>query len=248
MDFKSASFALTAESEKFCCAEPQMAFMSFYTKHHLKFGKDQADNLQTRCVPSRRRDLISGSLNIRSKGGIFPDGEMTIKMDLIKTGNFISELRKEKGMTQAELGEKLGVTNKTVSRWETGVYMPPADILLSMSELFSVSINEILYGERLNETEFKQAAEENIIEAVEASSFTYKEKMAYYKKKWEKEHIAEAVLSVISFCALYALGLLTEEPLINAAAAGLTVVWTVVFNNRKMGYAEKRTYEKSKKE
>lgn len=79
-------------------------------------------------------------------------------MDLIQTGKFIAELRKEKGLTQEQFGEKIGVTNKTVSRWETGTYLPPADILLTMSELFDVSINELLSGQKLNEDEYKQAA------------------------------------------------------------------------------------------
>ena len=48
-------------------------------------------------------------------------------MDLIKIGNFIAELRKKQKLTQEQLGEKLGVTNKTVSRWETGTYLPPAE-------------------------------------------------------------------------------------------------------------------------
>ena len=47
-------------------------------------------------------------------------------MDMISIGKFIAALRKEKGLTQEQLGEKLGVTNKTVSRWETGTYLPPA--------------------------------------------------------------------------------------------------------------------------
>ena len=51
-------------------------------------------------------------------------------MDLMKTGKFIADLRKEKGLTQEQLGEKIGVTNKTVSRWETGVYLPPVDVML----------------------------------------------------------------------------------------------------------------------
>lgn len=67
-------------------------------------------------------------------------------MDLIKIGNFIAELRKKQKLTQEQLGEKLGVTNKTVSRWETGTYLPPAEALLAMSELFGVSINELLSG------------------------------------------------------------------------------------------------------
>ena len=70
-------------------------------------------------------------------------------MDIIKTGEFIAKLRKDKGLTQEQFGDKMGVTNKTVSRWETGKYLPPADILLLMSELFDVSINELLAGQRL---------------------------------------------------------------------------------------------------
>ena len=83
-------------------------------------------------------------------------------MDLQLIGIFIAELRKEQELTQEQLGEKLGVTNKTVSRWETGAYFPPAEALLAMSDLFSVSINEILSGKRLSEEEYRAAAEENL--------------------------------------------------------------------------------------
>ena len=83
-------------------------------------------------------------------------------MDLQLIGIFIAELRKEQELTQEQLGEKLGVTNKTVSRWETGAYLPPAEALLAMSDLFSVSINEILSGKRLSEEEYRAAAEENL--------------------------------------------------------------------------------------
>ena len=63
-------------------------------------------------------------------------------MDQIKIGKFIAALRKEKGLTQEKLGEKLGVTNKTVSRWENGNYMPDVEMLSLLSEEFGVSINE----------------------------------------------------------------------------------------------------------
>ena len=89
-------------------------------------------------------------------------------MDLVQTGKFIALLRKEHGLTQERLGEILGVTNKTISRWETGTYLPPAEMLLSMSELFGVSINELLSGKRLNHTEYKAAAEENLMKTVRA--------------------------------------------------------------------------------
>lgn len=109
-------------------------------------------------------------------------------MDLIKIGNFIAELRKKQKLTQEQLGEKLGVTNKTVSRWETGTYLPPAEALLAMSELFGVSINELLSGKSLSEAEYRQTAEENLKQTVKTSSFTLKDRIDFYKNKWLKEH------------------------------------------------------------
>ena len=74
-------------------------------------------------------------------------------MDLKKIGLFLSQLRKEHGLTQEDLGSRIGVTNKTVSRWENGNYLPPADMLKALSEIYGLSINEILSGERLDETQ-----------------------------------------------------------------------------------------------
>lgn len=66
-------------------------------------------------------------------------------------GQFLRELRKEKSMTQEELGERVGVTNKTISKWENGNYMPPIDILMLLSDIYGVSINEIIAGKRLED-------------------------------------------------------------------------------------------------
>jgi len=57
-------------------------------------------------------------------------------MDIHKVGQFLATLRKESGLTQDELGQKLGVTNKTISRWETGSYLPPAESLKALSEFY----------------------------------------------------------------------------------------------------------------
>lgn len=70
-------------------------------------------------------------------------------MDQAKIGKFIGELRKEKKLKQAELAEKLGVTSKTVSRWETGKYMPDLSLFTDISQILGVTINELLQGERL---------------------------------------------------------------------------------------------------
>ena len=58
-----------------------------------------------------------------------------------KIGSFLAELRKEKNLTQDELGEQIGVTNKTISRWENGNYLPPVEMLLILSKLYDVGIN-----------------------------------------------------------------------------------------------------------
>lgn len=83
-------------------------------------------------------------------------------MDMQKIGAFLSELRKEKNLTQNELGEQIGVTNKTISRWENGNYLPPVEILQILSKLYDVSINEILNGERINDSDYKNVSEENV--------------------------------------------------------------------------------------
>jgi transcriptional regulator with XRE-family HTH domain len=69
-------------------------------------------------------------------------------MDLIKCGAFLKALRNEKGLTQAQLAEQMNVSNRTVSRWETGVNMPDVEVIIALSKLYSVDIKEILEGER----------------------------------------------------------------------------------------------------
>ena len=71
-------------------------------------------------------------------------------MDQVIIGKFISERRKEKGITQTMLGEKLGVTQKSVSRWETGKNMPDLSLLQSLSAELDVSVSELLKGERIS--------------------------------------------------------------------------------------------------
>lgn len=69
-------------------------------------------------------------------------------MDQIRIGSFLKELRKEKCLTQEELAEKFGVSNRTVSRWETGSSMPDISMLLEIADFYGVSIPEIIGGEK----------------------------------------------------------------------------------------------------
>ena len=84
-------------------------------------------------------------------------------MDQVQTGKFIAELRKEKSVTQAQLGDLLGVTNKTISRWENGNYMPDLAVLQSLCAVLDVNINEMISGRRLDEADFRQQADNNLL-------------------------------------------------------------------------------------
>ena len=90
-------------------------------------------------------------------------------MDMQKIGSFLAELRKEKNLTQDELGAQIGVTNKTISRWETGNYLPPVEMLQTLGNTFGVSINEILNGERISDGNYKDISEQNIKSALTKS-------------------------------------------------------------------------------
>lgn len=91
-------------------------------------------------------------------------------MDTVKVGTFIAALRREKGWTQEELGTRVGVTNKTVSRWENGNYMPAIDVLMLLSDEFQVSLNELVHGRRLESDDFQAAADKNLASALEKPS------------------------------------------------------------------------------
>lgn len=87
-------------------------------------------------------------------------------MDQDKTGKFISSLRKEQGFTQAELAEKLGITDRAVSKWETGKCLPDAGIMVELCEILGISVNELLTGERIAMDDYKEIAEKNLAESV----------------------------------------------------------------------------------
>ena len=87
-------------------------------------------------------------------------------MDQTKTGRFIAERRKMKGMTQRELADKLSISDKTVSKWETGKGMPEISLMLPLCALLEISVNELLSGEVLSADLYKKKAEENIMDLV----------------------------------------------------------------------------------
>ena len=90
-------------------------------------------------------------------------------MDLKKTGQFLKYLRKEKGITQEQFAEIIGVSGRTVSRWETGSNMPDLDILIQIADYYEVEIREILDGERKGEKMNKEM-EETVLKVADYSN------------------------------------------------------------------------------
>ncbi|MCM1164460.1 MAG: helix-turn-helix domain-containing protein [Lachnospiraceae bacterium] len=168
-------------------------------------------------------------------------------MDTIKIGKFLSELRRERELTQEQLGERLGVTNKTVSRWENGNYMPPVEMLIELSKFYGVSINEILSGKRLAAAEMQAAAEENLKTALEQPPFSLEEKKQYYAQKWKKEHWYVFVIP-----ALIALNLIIASAVLEFKAGVflgclIPIPARIIAYNKMMAYVEYKAFDVEKK-
>lgn len=121
-------------------------------------------------------------------------------MDQEKIGSFLAENRKAKGFTQIEFAEKLGVSNKSVSRWETGKNMPDVSLFLPICDALDISVNEFLIGERITTQENKRA-DEILVETIKASN-----------KKLKSAQIVIYILAVL-VNALFMIGVpLTATP------------------------------------
>ncbi len=79
-------------------------------------------------------------------------------------GKFIATCRKEKDLTQMQLAEKLNITNRAVSKWETGKSCPDASIMLDLCDILGITVNELLSGERIAMENYQKKAEENLVE------------------------------------------------------------------------------------
>lgn len=91
-------------------------------------------------------------------------------MDQEKIGKFIAECRKNKKLTQAELAGKLGVTEKSISNWENGRNMPDLSLFKPLCDELEISINELISGEKINDKEYFNKSEENIINTLDYSN------------------------------------------------------------------------------
>ncbi len=143
-------------------------------------------------------------------------------MDLVKIGSFLQALRREKGLTQEQLAEQMGVARRTVSRWETGSNMPDLDILIELSNLYAVDLREILNGERKSE----QMNEEMKEAVLQVADYSNEEKTRMLRRMhWM---FVAGLVGFVAFLAITALGLENTPPYEGIGSFGLGIAFGMV--------------------
>lgn len=164
-------------------------------------------------------------------------------MDQVKIGKLIAECRKAKKLTQVELANLLGVTDKSVSKWENGICLPDVSLYKKICEILDLTLNEFFSGERLTDESFKQVADSNLFSALENSVFTLRDKIDFFKKKWQKDHFIEIILVMIIIIFFIIYGFIKNNGL-QYLFMIIGFISGVVENNKMMSYVEKNAYGK----
>ena len=158
-------------------------------------------------------------------------------IDQIKIGGFLRELRKEKQLTQEELAEKLGVSSRSVSRWENGNTMPELGLLVELADYYEVDIKEIIDGER--KSEIMEKEEKATLRKV--ADYAEAEKQLVVKRRCIVTFVGTLmfalciVLGVILFPTLPEGSILKKDKIwLAIGIIGLAILWAIVINeNRK---------------
>lgn len=163
-------------------------------------------------------------------------------MDQVKIGKLIAECRKKQKMTQVELAEKLGVTDKSVSKWENGVCLPDVSLMKNLCENLGITLNELFNGERIPENKYKEVSDNNLLNALENSAFTLKDKIEYFEKKWEKEHFLELIIIMLIIVFFIIYGFIKNNGL-QYIFMIIGFISGIIENNRKKAYIERNVYK-----
>lgn len=131
-------------------------------------------------------------------------------MNQAEIGKFIAKCRKEKKLTQAQLAEKLNITDRAVSKWETGKSMPDSSIMLELCEILGITVNELLSGEEIDVENYERKADENLIAL----------------KRKDENNIKKNVIISIIFSAVLLIGLIVCAICDIAISGNLT--WSLI--------------------
>lgn len=157
-------------------------------------------------------------------------------MDQIETGKFIARERKGKGLTQQQLAQRLGISNRTISKWECGKGFPEVSLLLPLCQELEVSVNELLSGRRLQEQDYQKKAEEHMIDFM-------KEREENLRRFWIA--ILTGIIATVSFLTLLEVVCVYGEGMpwaMRAAVVGIAVavfaagMYVIMQGERNIGY------------
>lgn len=164
-------------------------------------------------------------------------------MDQEKIGKFICENRKKQKITQEALAEKIGVSKNAVSKWERGINLPDASIMQELCKLLKITLNELFSGEKIPDNKYKEVADINLLNTFKNSVFTLKDKIEYFKNKWQKDHFFELMLImiVIAFFIIYGFVKHSDSVFLFIIIGFIS---GIIENNRMMAYVEKHAYGK----
>lgn len=157
-------------------------------------------------------------------------------MDQIKIGQFISQMRKEKGLTQRQLADELLISDRTVSKWETGKGMPDVSLMMPLCEILGINVNELLSGEKLSDEEYRQKAEENIVNILGEKKTNIKRLLTS-----GTIFIVSGIAAGLNLAAIVSGNLNGKAAIMLAVSAVITALFGVAFGStvdRKAGYFE----------
>lgn len=150
-------------------------------------------------------------------------------MNQIETGKFIAECRKEKKLTQAQLAEKLNITDRAISKWETGKSMPDSSIMLELCQILGITVNELLSGKKVPMESLEKKADENLIAL----------------KRKDENNIAKNVVILALFTILLLIGIMVcgicnfaisaELSWSLVPIASIVFVWVITFPSIMFG-------------
>lgn len=155
-------------------------------------------------------------------------------MNQIQIGRFIAASRKARNLTQRQLADKLGISDKTVSKWECGKGLPEVSLMLPLCASLGITVNDLLSGERVSGTNYQKKAEENMMDLMKENEENRRRMIL---------SVICAVITVIAVCALVVIASCLEMPaaarvalLLFAAAVAATGVGAAAVLDVKAGY------------
>ena len=116
-------------------------------------------------------------------------------MDQIKIGKFIAECRKKNNLTQAQLAERLNITDRAISKWENGKSMPDTSIMIELCSELNINVNDLLCGEKISKDAYNKQLEQNIIDMI-------KQKEASDKRLLTMEIVMGVLISIVFFALI----------------------------------------------